>query len=51
MDAKGVDDLYFKEPTSLELHYGALRAEWWLNLMHPESKDPCFEGQTFISVA
>ncbi len=51
MDAKGSDDAYFKEPTSLELHYGALRAEWWLDLMHPEPKHTCYEGQTFLSVA
>ncbi len=50
MEAKVSKSESFKEPVSLSLHYG-IRSEWRWDLLVPEGKHPCYEGQTFLSVA
>lgn len=51
MEANGSDNSSFKELVTLSLHFEAIHTAWWLNLSTIESKSPCHEGQTFLSVA
>lgn len=52
METKGADEKsLIKELVSLSLHFEAIHTAWWLNLSAIESKSPCREGQTFLSVA